>query len=199
MPWAMPPISVSLFLDSRAYAKRMAVGMHDVTLPDAPGFIHRRLGHYHVLLQRELITGIDLGWRRQKPTHPNPTRIVSHVPRHRATARSLAVLAEEDLAFSTAPPPKSGGSPQSQPFFQPSFSNQAKLSSMLDTLRIGIRRSTFLVSTSAPEFTAIVSSYPQITQITQSKKQRAGAGGARSAPPASLLPIFLILLSAQSV
>src|ERR1044072_2491155 len=34
--------------------------------------------------------------------------------------------------------PKDGGCPQSQAFFQPSFSNQAKLSWMLDTFKIGV-------------------------------------------------------------
>src|SRR5258705_12502257 len=50
--------------------------------------------------------------------------------------------------ISTSPlhtPPKLGGSPQSQPFFQPSFSNQAKLSAIFETLRIGVRRLTFIV------------------------------------------------------
>src|SRR5260370_14178892 len=35
-------------------------------------------------------------------------------------------------------PPKVGGSPQSQPFFHPSFSNQRKLSARLDSFRIGV-------------------------------------------------------------
>jgi hypothetical protein len=35
-------------------------------------------------------------------------------------------------------PPKLGGSPHSQPFFQPSYSNQAKLARMSETLRIGV-------------------------------------------------------------
>src|SRR5262249_53033483 len=37
-------------------------------------------------------------------------------------------------------PPKVGGLPQSQPFFHPSFSNQAKLCWISDTLRIGVSR-----------------------------------------------------------
>src|SRR6185295_14591653 len=37
-------------------------------------------------------------------------------------------------------PPNVGGLPQSQPFFQPSFSNQATLCSMFETLTIGISR-----------------------------------------------------------
>src|SRR5882724_385971 len=37
-------------------------------------------------------------------------------------------------------PPNVGGSPQSHPFFQPSFSNHAKLSRILDTSRIGTKR-----------------------------------------------------------
>ena len=42
-------------------------------------------------------------------------------------ATALAVLAREDLALAGAHAPKVGGLPQSQPFFHPSFSNQAKL------------------------------------------------------------------------
>src|SRR5262245_32610466 len=34
--------------------------------------------------------------------------------------------------------PNVGGLPQSKPFFQPSFSNQAKLSTMSETFRIGV-------------------------------------------------------------
>src|SRR5258708_39914464 len=37
-------------------------------------------------------------------------------------------------------PPNVGGSPQSQPFFQPRRSNQAKLSWMFETFRIGVIR-----------------------------------------------------------
>ena len=43
-------------------------------------------------------------------------------------------------------PPNSGGSPQCQDRCQPSFSNHAKLSSMLDTLRIGVSALAFTVS-----------------------------------------------------
>src|SRR5262252_3898509 len=38
--------------------------------------------------------------------------------------------------------PKVGGVPQSQSFAHPSFANQRKLSSMLDTFRIGVTPST---------------------------------------------------------
>src|SRR5215813_9457053 len=37
-------------------------------------------------------------------------------------------------------PPQVGGSPQCHPFFHPSFSNQAKLSRMSETFKIGVRR-----------------------------------------------------------
>src|SRR5229473_1013612 len=37
-------------------------------------------------------------------------------------------------------PPKVGGSPQSHPFFHPKRSNQAKLSRMFETFRIGVSR-----------------------------------------------------------
>src|SRR5687767_12305644 len=41
-------------------------------------------------------------------------------------------------------PPKSGGSPHAQAFSHPSFSNHAKLSSMLETFRIGVIRLGFM-------------------------------------------------------
>src|SRR5215211_638464 len=43
-------------------------------------------------------------------------------------------------------PPNVGGSPQSQPFRQPSFSNHAKLSARLETFRIGVRPMIFILS-----------------------------------------------------
>lgn len=81
----------------------MAVGMHKVAFPNAPGFIGWRPGHDQALLQRELISRIDVRRRRDPPTHPNSARIiVSHVPRQGTAAGSLSVLAEEYLAFSAA-------------------------------------------------------------------------------------------------
>src|SRR5262245_61968781 len=47
-----------------------------------------------------------------------------------------------DLSQQT--PPNVGGLPQSQPFCQPSFSNHSKLCLMLETFKIGVRRSTFM-------------------------------------------------------
>ena len=57
----------------------------------------------------------------------------------------LTVVAQEDLAFHRSKrPPNVGGLPQSQPFVYPSFSNHAKLSTILETLRIGVRRLAFI-------------------------------------------------------
>lgn len=81
----------------------MAVGMSDATLAHAPRFIRGRPGHCQATLEGERMRRINFSRRRHPPTHPNPTRvIVAHVPRHWAAARSLAVLAEEDLAFAAA-------------------------------------------------------------------------------------------------
>src|SRR5687768_13497585 len=54
----------SFLLDSRAYAKRMAVGMTDMTFPNAPGKIRRRRRYDNALLQCELIGGVDFSRRR---------------------------------------------------------------------------------------------------------------------------------------
>src|SRR6185503_19888873 len=43
-------------------------------------------------------------------------------------------------------PPKLGGSPHAQAFSHPSFSNHAKLSSMLETFRIGVIRFGFMAT-----------------------------------------------------
>src|SRR6059058_4639126 len=57
---------------------------------------------------------------RPRPPWPSSQRKISHAPE--------------------TTPPKAGGSPQSHPFFHPSFSNHAKLSRMLETLRMGVIR-----------------------------------------------------------
>src|SRR5215468_3458972 len=41
-------------------------------------------------------------------------------------------------------PPNVGGSPQSQPFCQPSFSNHKKLSTIFETFSIGVSPSIFI-------------------------------------------------------
>src|SRR5688572_24667377 len=43
-------------------------------------------------------------------------------------------------------PPNEGGLPQSQAFVHPSFSNHAKLCSMFETFRIGVKRLAFIDS-----------------------------------------------------
>ena len=60
----------SVLLDSRAYAKCVAVGMTKVELPDAPGFIGRRPGHDQIVLQRQLMCRVNLGWRPHPPLPP---------------------------------------------------------------------------------------------------------------------------------
>src|SRR6266446_2453944 len=81
----------------------MAVGMPDVTFTNTPWFVSGRHGCDQALVQSELIRRINLCRRRHPPTHPHPTSvIVPSVPRHRAAARSLAVLAKEDFAITTA-------------------------------------------------------------------------------------------------
>src|SRR5947207_1291890 len=81
----------------------MAVGMLKVKLAHAPWFIGWRPGNYQSLLQRERMRGINFGWRRHPPTHPNATGvIVSHVLRRCAAARALSALAEKYLDFSVA-------------------------------------------------------------------------------------------------
>src|SRR3989442_6067285 len=55
------------------------------------------------MLQRELIRRIDVGGRREPPTHPNAAGlVVAHILRYWATTRSLAVLTKKNLIVSTA-------------------------------------------------------------------------------------------------
>ena len=87
--------------------------------------------------------------------HPNRQpnavigRFVSVIPK-RGSIRSLAApslgpLAQEDLGFASSDRAEDGGRvPQSQHFFQPHFSNQAKLAAMSDTFKIGVMVLTFI-------------------------------------------------------
>src|SRR5205807_8215780 len=99
-----------LFFISRAHAKGMTVGMPQMKLADVPGLIGRRPRHRQTMFECELMRLIYCGGRVEPPGHPNSAGvIVSRVPRHRAAARSLAVLAKKDFAFAGADAAKGRG------------------------------------------------------------------------------------------
>src|SRR5258707_2310980 len=62
-------------------------------------------------------------------------------------------------------PPKSGGSPQSQAFFHPSFSNHAKLSWILETFKIGVSRLASMAAILCPRRIAVQGSEYQKSEI----------------------------------
>src|SRR6185295_5280188 len=90
---------VVFFCGACAHAKRMAVGMLKVKLAYAPRFVRGWHDNGQALLQRQLVGCIHLRRRRDKPTHPNAARVVvrTQVPRRGTAARTLTILAKEDL------------------------------------------------------------------------------------------------------
>jgi hypothetical protein len=119
----------------------VAIRVTHVHLADAPWHIGRRPGDVEILLQALPMDGVDIV---HPDRHPDAnvggfvavgTEVIFTPPLPRPP------WAPWHKKISHSPeqtPPKVGGSPHSQPFFQPSFSNQPKLSAMSDTFKIGV-------------------------------------------------------------
>src|SRR5436853_3309655 len=79
-------------------------------LAHVPGLISRRPRHRQTMFESELMRLIYCGGRVEAPRHPNSAGIiVTRLPRHRTAARTLAVLAKKDFAFTVADAAKSRG------------------------------------------------------------------------------------------
>jgi len=115
----------------------MAVGVTNVHLTNVPRHVRGRPRDIEALLQATLIDVVNV-------IHPDrqPNTLVGRLiftpplprPPWAPWQRKISHLPERTH-------PKVGGSPQSQPFVQPSFANHAKLSAMSETFRIGVRPS----------------------------------------------------------
>src|SRR5262249_53338478 len=96
-----------MLLVARADAERVAVGVAEVELAHSPGLVRGRPGDGQPLPQGEGVGRVHLGGRPEPPAHPDASGVViPGVPGHRAAARTLAVLAEEDLDRAAADSPE---------------------------------------------------------------------------------------------
>src|SRR5438128_1594035 len=119
----------------------MAVGMSHMHFPHVPRHVRRRPGHLDALPNALFIDGIHV---LDPPTHPAALSCVSSsklakvlvffpFPRPPWPPRHIKIShGPEPMA------PNPVGSPQRHNSFQPSLANHAKLSSMSETLRIGV-------------------------------------------------------------
>src|SRR5689334_224228 len=81
----------------------MAVGMAQMKLAHAPGFVGRWHCHRHAVFDRKLICVVNCGGRFEPPTHPDAASlIVADELRLRPATRSLATLTEKDLALAVS-------------------------------------------------------------------------------------------------
>src|SRR2546425_2281909 len=96
-------------------------------LAHVPRLVSGRHSHRHLMLQRELICRIDVGGRREPPTHPNAASlVVAHVLRHRSAARSLPALAKKNLSFAIADGAEPWRGAPVPGFFPPKFCKPLK-------------------------------------------------------------------------
>jgi hypothetical protein len=98
----------------------------EVTLAHSPGHVGRRAGDHDSVPQRQRVHRIHLAGRGQGLIQTPP---VSSSKSWRGIATELGLLAGDGAEHRRVPPVPG--------FRQPTFANQAKLSSRLDTFRIG--------------------------------------------------------------
>ncbi len=141
-PLNVDPTALLLF-QRLADPENMPVGMAHVHLAHVPWVIRWRPRHFQTLFDAVPVFGVHVIHPHRHPYTLVCGLVAFRAERHPVVAlaaSTLPVFAQEDLALTGADATEGRGSPQSQDFFHPSFSNHAKLSTMLETLRIGFSR-----------------------------------------------------------
>ena len=128
------------------------------------GKVGRRLRHRHPVDTASCVRRIDLGDRGQEPPHPYALAAVSPAAQSVEADEDLARAIADCAEISVALPSPTASSTRAS-------SNHANVSSMLETLRIGMTFSTFIFpprgNTRAHIYCSPVAGFPCHTRVTQ--------------------------------